>query len=175
MSLPPLRGLRTLAGLLLLPLASPGAIELTPLRPPQLWQRAEFRLAGLPTAANAFDPDQIRVDAAITSPSGTTSLVPAFWFQDYTRALVDGADRRPALGVGEQHVAEVVLGRFVGLEPGRRGVREVVGELVLTDLLGEHPGGGYRKSGVHAGILRRASADTFSVARQQMSWVSRRR
>ena len=63
------------------------------------WEKAEFRLDGVPAAANNFDPDQIAVDATITSPSGATQLVPAFWFQDYAR---DPAARSESLRpVGE--------------------------------------------------------------------------
>jgi hypothetical protein len=63
------------------------------------WEKAEFRLDGVPSAANNFDPEQIAVDATLTSPSGATQVVPAFWFQDYTR---DSASRSESLkAVGE--------------------------------------------------------------------------
>lgn len=52
---------------------------------------AEWRIERLPVVENPFDPDQIQVDATFTAPSGRQQSVPAFWFQDYTRALVDGA------------------------------------------------------------------------------------
>jgi len=55
------------------------------------WQRAEWRIEGVPTTPNNFDPDVIRVDAEFTSPSGRKTTVPAFWYQAHTRALVDGA------------------------------------------------------------------------------------
>lgn len=35
---------------------------------------------------NPYDPDQIRIDGSFESPSGTISVVPAFWYRDYTRS-----------------------------------------------------------------------------------------
>lgn len=55
------------------------------------WQRTEWRIEGVPATPNNFDPDIIRVDAKFTAPSGRELNVPAFWYQAYTRALVDGA------------------------------------------------------------------------------------
>ena len=59
------------------------------------------------------------------------------------------ADRRAGRAVGEQQLAELALRGPVGLVAGRRRVREVVGDLVLPDLLGEHPGGGDVETTVH--------------------------
>lgn len=66
--------------------------QVAPLTPPRLWQKSEFRVTDVPAASNHFDPDEIRVDATFTSPSRKVAKVPAFWFQDYTRALVEGAE-----------------------------------------------------------------------------------
>lgn len=92
------------------------AADLTPLAAPQLWQRAEFRLTGAPTTANNFDPDLIKVDAVFTAPSGRALTVPAFWFQDYSRALVDGAEVLTPVGTPEWHL------RFTPTEPGEYAV-----------------------------------------------------
>ncbi len=94
-----------------------GAPAVTPLAPPLLWQCAEFRLTEAPTAANNFDPDLIRIDANFTAPSGRTFVVPAFWFQDYSRALVDGAEVLTPVGAPEWRV------RFTPTEPGEYGVQ----------------------------------------------------
>ncbi len=51
------------------------------------WQRMEFRVLGVPTANNPFDPDVIRVDAEFRSPTGELRKVPAYWHQDYVRQL----------------------------------------------------------------------------------------
>ncbi len=86
--------------------------QIVPLRPPQLWQRAEFRVEHAPVAENNFDPDQIRLDATFTAPSGVSSAVPGFWFQDYHRALADGAEVLTAAGAPEWRI------RFTPTEPG---------------------------------------------------------
>lgn len=69
--------------------AMPGA-TLVPQHPPVLWEQSEYRVEGAPVAGNNFDPDQIRLDATITSPTRQAITVPAFWFQEFTRALIDG-------------------------------------------------------------------------------------
>ncbi len=65
----------------------------------QLWQRLEFCITNVPAATNPFDPDQIRLDATFTLPSGKTMTVPAFWFQDYQRGLSDGYEYLTAVGL----------------------------------------------------------------------------
>lgn len=91
-------------------------LEIAPLAPPALWQRAEFRLAHAPTAANNFDPDLIRADATIATPSGAKLVVPAFWYQDFTHRLVDGAEVLTPRGAPEWRL------RFTPTEPGEYGV-----------------------------------------------------
>ena len=86
--------------------------QIVPLRTPQLWQRAEFRITNAPSAANNFDPDLIRCDATFTAPSGATFAVPAFWFQDYTHALVDGDEKLTPEGAPEWRL------RFTPTEAG---------------------------------------------------------
>lgn len=44
--------------------------------------------------SNAYDPDDIRVEAEFQAPGGTTVTVPAFWYRDYALAEQTG---RPAL------------------------------------------------------------------------------
>jgi hypothetical protein len=97
-------------------------VQIEPLAAPRLWQRAEFRLAGAPTAANNFDPDLVRIDARFTAPSGRTFVVPAFWFQDYSRALVDGAEVLTPVGAPEWRV------RFTPTEPGAHAVEVLVAQ-----------------------------------------------
>lgn len=94
---------------------SPGAnaaLSATLIGSAQLWQRAEFRLADVPPANNPYDPDEIRVDATLTSPTGKTTTVPAFWFQDYTRSLVNGFQELTPAGAPEWRV------RFTPTETG---------------------------------------------------------
>jgi len=75
-----------------LPLWLSAAPRIEILRQPSLWQRAQFAITGLPAANNPFDPDEIAVDAEITTPSGKHQRVPAFWSQGYSSALVAGTE-----------------------------------------------------------------------------------
>lgn len=72
--------------------SSRGEVSVTQLGTAQAWKRAEFQVTGVPTVDNPFDPDQVRVDAVITGPSGTSQSVPAFWYQGYQNALSGGRE-----------------------------------------------------------------------------------
>src|SRR5688572_22490851 len=97
---------RPTAGVFLLSFASlafaesPG-LRAVPLNEARLWQRVEFRVEGVPAAENPFDPDRLALDATFTAPSGRTSSVAGFWFQDFTRTLVDGIERLAPRGTPE--------------------------------------------------------------------------
>lgn len=95
--------------------------SLTPLHPPQLWERAEFHIEHAPAVANNFDPDQIRIDAVFTSPSGRTLTVPAFWSQDYKRQLVNGEESITAIGEPGWRL------RFTPMEPGAHKITLLIG------------------------------------------------
>jgi len=106
---------RILPCLILLPLAVPTllhALSLQPLTAPVQGQRAEWRLDGVPPAANNFDPDLIRIDAVFTTPAQRVFTVPAFWYQDYNRALVGGAEVLTPAGAPDWRI------RFTPDEPG---------------------------------------------------------
>ena len=79
---------------LFLPLGSfaAEASTITALGPFRTWAKAEFLIEGVPAAANNFDPDLIAVDATVTAPSGRSVVIPAFWYQDYSRNLVAGVE-----------------------------------------------------------------------------------
>jgi hypothetical protein len=77
------------------------AVTLTPVTPSQLWERAEWRIDGVPSSANNFDPDLIRIDAAFTAPSRRVLSIPAFWYQDFRRALVNGTQVLTPAGAPE--------------------------------------------------------------------------
>ncbi len=66
--------------------------SVVPLGETRLWERVEFRVDGVPRAANPFDPEQIRLDATITAPSGKRITVPAFWYQEYRRSQIGGKE-----------------------------------------------------------------------------------
>lgn len=56
------------------------------------------------TYANAFDPDEISVDASVRGPKGETVPVPGFYFQDYTRGLEGTSERLSMKGTPEWRV-----------------------------------------------------------------------
>ena len=85
---------------------------IVPLGEPQLWQRAEFRVDRAPVATNCFDPDLIRLDATFTSPSGRSLTIPAFWYQDFSRALTNGAEVLSPAGTPQWRI------RFTPTESG---------------------------------------------------------
>lgn len=69
--------------------AGAAPLQMTTRDAPRAWQRAEFSLSGVPEVKNPYDPDEIMVDATFTAPNGSSQTLPAFWFQDYSRALND--------------------------------------------------------------------------------------
>jgi hypothetical protein len=72
----------------------------------------EAPIADVPPVANPFDPSEVGVDVTFTSPGGVVSTVPAFFDQDYTRALVSNRERLSASGAPGWRV------RFTPGEPG---------------------------------------------------------
>ncbi|RPI91559.1 MAG: DUF5060 domain-containing protein, partial [Chloroflexi bacterium] len=104
-----------LAGLSLL-MRAQGAPQVTLLNTAELWQRADFRVANVPSAANVYDPEVIRVDAVFTMPSARTLTVPAFWYQGYQRSLSGNNESLSATGSPEWRV------RFTPPETGSYSV-----------------------------------------------------
>ena len=92
------------------------APQIVQLNTAQLWQRVEFLITNVPAAANPFDPELIRLDAAFTLPSGGTLNVPAFWYQGYQRGLSGGYEYLTLVGSPQWRV------RFVPPEPGTYSV-----------------------------------------------------
>lgn len=95
-------GQLTVANLRTVPLDAPPAALCTVLRAPpdRLPVLQRWRLdADLGRSwSNPFDPDEVAVDVEFTTPNGTIERIPAFYFQDHTRSLVDGQERIEALG-----------------------------------------------------------------------------
>ena len=88
-------------------------LRIQPLQPPQLGNVLEFRIDGLPSVHNPFDPEQIRVDGRFIDPSGHVWIQPAFWYQDYQSKLVRGQERLDPIGKPHWRL------RFTPLQPGR--------------------------------------------------------
>ena len=89
-----------LLAFILAPGSSQSAPQIISLTAPQLWQRLEFTVSDVPSVANPFDPDRIRLDATFSLPSGRTMVVPAFWYQDYQRSLSGGYEQDVPTGPG---------------------------------------------------------------------------
>lgn len=77
-----------------------------------VYTRAEFILDVSGTWTNPFDPEQVRVDATVTTPSGRTLTVPGFFMTDFRRAEIDGREVLTATGQRGWRV------RFTPTEPG---------------------------------------------------------
>jgi hypothetical protein len=77
-------------------LASPPVI--VPPGAAQQWQKVEFVITNVPASVNPFDPEQVRLDATFTFPSGKQLMAPAFWSQDYRRALAGGTENDTPVG-----------------------------------------------------------------------------
>ena len=58
----------------------------------------EIVLAAHGTYQNPFDPDDVRLDATVTSPSGRNITVPGFFCQNFTRTLVGQSEQVTAKG-----------------------------------------------------------------------------
>src|SRR4051794_14333152 len=80
-------------GLLSISLRIEGQPAIVPLSQPMQWSGVEFNITNVPSALNPFDPAAIRLDAVITSPSNRTFVVPAFWYQQFQRALIGGYEQ----------------------------------------------------------------------------------
>jgi len=106
--------LRLLLTILFLPALHLAAGDITLNQPAAAgpWRPLEFEIGNVPASANPFDPEIIRLDAVITSPSGQAVTVPAFWTQDFTSALVNGEEHTRASGTGGWRL------RFTPTEPG---------------------------------------------------------
>jgi hypothetical protein len=81
--------------------AARAGIQITPLTGAQPWQRMEFRITGVPAAANPFDPELIRVDGQFVLPSGQSMAIPAYWHQSYSRQLSGGNEVLSMAGAAE--------------------------------------------------------------------------
>ena len=56
------------------------------------WEKFELTLQVRGEWDNPFDPEQIVVDAVLAAPSGRTVTAPGFFYQEYHRAVKEGAE-----------------------------------------------------------------------------------
>ena len=60
------------------------------------YQRVELQVGIDRQYSNPFDPDEIAVDATITSPDGKTISLPAFWGRDFPDVFDAAAIKKPS-------------------------------------------------------------------------------
>lgn len=89
----------------------PGA-EIRLLNEVRTFEVAELQVTGLPTVANPYDPEVADVTAVWTLPSGKEMRVPAFWYEEFEKSLVNGSERLTPAGSGQWRV------RFTSRETG---------------------------------------------------------
>ncbi len=54
---------------------------------PEVFERVEIAVEGVPAAANPFDPESIALDLEVTQPSGQQLRVPGYFQRDFDRKL----------------------------------------------------------------------------------------
>ena len=95
---------------------------------PEVFERVEMSVGGVPAADNPFDPESIAVDLEVKGPSGKTARVPAFFQREFSRKLEGDTEILVPEGDGGWRI------RWLPLEPGRH-------TLVVTVTLAGEPAG----------------------------------
>jgi hypothetical protein len=80
---------------------------------PEMYQRVEIAVEGVPAGGNPFDPASIAVDLDVTTPSGRRVKVPGYYDQEFDRELKGDREQLTARGEGRWRV------RWLPLEAGR--------------------------------------------------------
>jgi hypothetical protein len=87
-------------------------LEISPPKP-QVFERTEIAVAGVPPADDPFDPASIALDLEVTSSSGQKQRVPGFFHRDFARKLAGDREVLAPQGEGGWRI------RWLPLEPGR--------------------------------------------------------
>jgi hypothetical protein len=90
---------------------------------PEVFERVEISVAGMPAAANPFDPDAITLDLEVGQPSGKSLRVPGYFQREFDRKLEGNREALSPRGEGSWRI------RWLPLEAGRHA-------LVATATLG---------------------------------------
>src|ERR1035437_6592510 len=108
----------------------PGArLELKPsLMTPEVFERVEIEVNGVPAAANPFDPESITLDLEALAPSGKSLHVPGFYHSEFDRKVEGKSEVLTPRGEGGWRL------RWLPLEAGRH-------TLVVTAIVGGKPAG----------------------------------
>ena len=95
---------------------------------PEVFERVEFEVDGMPVAANPFDPDAVRLELEAVAPSGQSLHVPGFYQQQFERKTDGKGEVLTPRGQGSWRI------RWLPLEAGRH-------KLVVTASIGGKPAG----------------------------------
>jgi hypothetical protein len=95
---------------------------------PELFERVEIVVEGVPAAANPFDPESIKLDLEAVGPSGKSLHVPGFYRNEFDRKMDGKGEVLTPSGQGGWRI------RWLPLEAGRHS-------LVVTAMVGGKPAG----------------------------------
>ena len=119
-------------------------LELTlPSSKPEVFERVELPVSGMPDATNPFDPENVTLDLEVTPPSGKVLRLPGFFGRDFDRQLEEGNEILSPRGDGAWRL------RWLPLEPGPHRLRATAtlngqpagrGEAVIEVAAGKRPG-----------------------------------
>jgi hypothetical protein len=93
---------------------------------PEVFERVEIEVEGVPAAANHFDPESIKLDLEAVGPSGKSLHVPGFYQDDFDRKMEGKGEVLTPRGQGGWRL------RWLPLEAGRH-------TLVVTASVGGKP------------------------------------
>jgi len=80
---------------------------------PEVFERVEISVNGVPAAANPFDPESIALDLEVMQPSGQRLRAPGYFQRAYDRKLEGSREVLTPQGEGSWRI------RWLPLEPGR--------------------------------------------------------
>jgi hypothetical protein len=80
---------------------------------PEMFERVEIEVSGMPTATNPFDPESITLDLEDVAPSGKRLHVPGFYLNDFDRKLEGEREILAVRGQGTWRI------RWLPMEAGR--------------------------------------------------------
>jgi hypothetical protein len=112
---------------------------------PEVFERVEIAVAGMPAVGNPFDPDLIALDLDVVSPTGKLQRMPGFFAEEFERKL-EGNKEVLTPATGEKGHWCI---RWLPLEPGRHrltatatveGKATARGEVVMEVAAGHRPG-----------------------------------
>lgn len=95
---------------------------------PEVFERVEIEVDGVPAAANPFDPESITLDLDAVAPSGKSLHVPGFYHHEFDRKVEGRGEILTSRGEGGWRI------RWLPLEAGRH-------TLVVTAIVGGKPAG----------------------------------